>query len=78
MTVKIEAKDLSKVYPSRSGPMCALRDFSLRVAEGEFVCIVGPSGCGKSTFLCGMREGVGWHSAGDEVFHFQEPPDARV
>jgi NitT/TauT family transport system ATP-binding protein len=51
MTVKIEAKDLKKVYPSRNGPVCALRDFSLRVEEGEFVCIVGPSGCGKSTFL---------------------------
>jgi NitT/TauT family transport system ATP-binding protein len=51
MTVKIEANDLTKVYPSRNGPMCALRDFSLRVEEGEFVCIVGPSGCGKSTFL---------------------------
>ena len=51
MTVKIEARDLTKVYPSRNGPMCALRDFSLRVDEGEFVCIVGPSGCGKSTFL---------------------------
>ena len=51
MTVKIEAKDLTKVYPSRNGSLCALRDFSLRVEEGEFVCIVGPSGCGKSTFL---------------------------
>jgi NitT/TauT family transport system ATP-binding protein len=51
MTVKIEAKDLTKVYPSRNGLLCALRDFSLRVEEGEFVCIVGPSGCGKSTFL---------------------------
>jgi NitT/TauT family transport system ATP-binding protein len=26
-------------------------DFSLDVAEGEFLCLVGPSGCGKSTFL---------------------------
>ena len=24
---------------------------NLRIAPGEFVCIVGPSGCGKSTFL---------------------------
>ncbi|MBB6307935.1 ABC transporter ATP-binding protein [Xanthobacter tagetidis] len=29
----------------------ALEDFSLHVAEGEFVGIVGPSGCGKTTFL---------------------------
>ena len=29
----------------------AMRDFSLTVDRGEFVCIVGPTGCGKSTTL---------------------------
>ena len=28
-----------------------LRDISLCVSDGEFVCVVGPSGCGKTTML---------------------------
>lgn len=28
-----------------------LKDISLTVNKGEFICIVGPSGCGKSTLL---------------------------
>ncbi len=48
---KIAARSVSKHYPTADGTMVALEDFSLDVADGEFVCIVGPSGCGKSTFL---------------------------
>lgn len=51
MSVKIIARDATKIYPSPQGPVVALKDFNLEVQEGEFVCIVGPSGCGKSTFL---------------------------
>ena len=40
---------VSYAYPGSSG--FALKDVSLRVADGEFACIVGPSGCGKSTLL---------------------------
>jgi NitT/TauT family transport system ATP-binding protein len=48
---KIAARNVTKAYPSAAGLVTVVDDFSLSVAEGEFVCIVGPSGCGKSTFL---------------------------
>ena len=48
---KISARNVTKVYETASGRMTAVDDFTLDVAEGEFLAIVGPSGCGKSTFL---------------------------
>ena len=41
----------------------ALDDVSLRIPEGEFVCLVGPSGCGKSTLL-NIIAGLEWADHG--------------
>jgi multiple sugar transport system ATP-binding protein len=45
---RVAFDDVTKVYP---GPVVAVRELSLEVADGEFLILVGPSGCGKSTAL---------------------------
>ena len=47
----LEIAGLGKTYDTPTGPAIIVRDFSLYVREGEFVCLVGHSGCGKSTVL---------------------------
>jgi nitrate/nitrite transport system ATP-binding protein len=51
LKVFVELAQLGKTYPTPAGPAEIVRDFTLDIAEGEFVCIVGHSGCGKSTVL---------------------------
>ena len=35
----------------REGAELVLRDISLEVPDGQFLCLIGHSGCGKSTLL---------------------------
>lgn len=41
----------SKLTKKYAGDITAVNDFSLDIADGEFLTLVGPSGCGKSTLL---------------------------
>src|SRR5215467_3042421 len=48
---KLAIENVSKRFKGASGPVLALDQVSLNVAEAEFVCLVGASGCGKTTLL---------------------------
>ena len=47
MNIYLTIENLWKTF----GSFTALREISLDVREGEFLCFLGPSGCGKTTLL---------------------------
>ncbi len=44
---ELAIKNVSKSF----GAFQALRQLTLSVSKGEFICLLGPSGCGKTTLL---------------------------
>lgn len=51
MTVIASVQNLFKFFGQGAQQTAVLRDVTLDVEEGEFVCVMGPSGSGKSTLL---------------------------
>lgn len=49
--MKIEAKELSKIYGEGESRVTALDGASFQIMQGDFISITGPSGSGKSTLL---------------------------
>ena len=72
---------LSKVRKAY-GKVIAVKDFSLDIADQEFVVLVGPSGCGKSTTLrmiAGLEEITGGTiSIGTRVVNDLQPKDRDI
>ncbi|MFO1007549.1 MAG: ABC transporter ATP-binding protein [Planctomycetaceae bacterium] len=51
MSNYVEFYQVSKTFPTPSGPQVIVENFNLTIEEGEFVTLIGHSGCGKSTVL---------------------------
>ncbi|MEG0275970.1 MAG: ABC transporter ATP-binding protein [Coprobacillus sp.] len=46
------ADNVTKIYGlGTKNPVTALKEVSLKMYEGDFICVMGPSGSGKSTFI---------------------------
>jgi lipoprotein-releasing system ATP-binding protein len=47
----LEVRNLTKDYPTRSGPLSVLRGVDVDLDHGDALVVMGPSGSGKSTLL---------------------------
>ena len=67
----LEFSQLSKIYPTPTGPLTVVDNFDLKVRKGEFISIIGHSGCGKSTVLS-MTAGLNEVSLGGIILDGRE------
>lgn len=67
----LELDRLWKIYDTPKGPATIVKDFSLRMKEGEFATLIGHSGCGKSTVLM-MAAGLSEITRGNMILAGRE------
>ncbi|MFC2186789.1 ABC transporter ATP-binding protein [Peijinzhouia sedimentorum] len=62
----LEAKNLTKTYPTATGKLTVLDAVNFSLEKGETLAIVGPSGSGKTTLL-GLCAGLDRSSSGSLI-----------
>ncbi|WP_395747378.1 ABC transporter ATP-binding protein [Prosthecobacter sp.] len=67
----LELDRLWKTYDTPKGPATIIKNFNLKLKEGEFVTLIGHSGCGKSTVLM-MVAGLSDLSQGNMILAGRE------
>lgn len=67
----LELDRLWKIYDTPKGPATIVKNFNLRMKEGEFATLIGHSGCGKSTVLM-MVAGLSDASQGNMILAGRE------
>ena len=76
---ELKLKNIVKKYPNG---FVAVKDFSLDIADKEFIIFVGPSGCGKSTTLrmiAGLEDiSAGELYIGDKLVNVVSPKDRDI
>lgn len=80
--IRMAEVNLKNVYKRYSNGFVAVTDFSLNIADKEFIIFVGPSGCGKSTTLrmiAGLEEiSEGELTIGGKVMNDVPPKDRDI
>lgn len=77
----LEFSQVSKTYPTPTGPLTVVDGFDLSLDKGEFVTVIGHSGCGKSTVLsmvAGLNPITGGGIILDGLHVTQAGPDRAV
>ncbi len=67
----LELDRLWKIYDTAKGPATIVKNFNLKLKEGEFATLIGHSGCGKSTVLM-MVAGLSDLSKGNMILAGKE------
>ncbi len=67
----LELDRLWKTYETPKGPATIVKNFNLKLKEGEFATLIGHSGCGKSTVLM-MVAGLSDLSQGNMILAGRE------